>query len=149
VKEYLAAGGWTPYQQPERKKALDGQETWLRERLRRHRGNADMLRQELAIEKAIAVNLRTVERAVKPYRQELEAEARKRRCVLRRRPASTCRSILANACSRSAGRSCASRRSHIRLPQRTAGELVRWAGKCVHEVWRSDQEVLFDDPSRA
>lgn len=32
--------------------------------------------QELAIEKAIAVSLRTVERAVKPYRQELEAEAR-------------------------------------------------------------------------
>jgi hypothetical protein len=44
--------------------------------LRRHRGNADVLRQELAIEKAIAVSLRTVERAVKPYRQELEAEAR-------------------------------------------------------------------------
>ena len=44
VKEYLAAGGWTPYQQPERKKALDGLETWLRERLRRHRGNADVLR---------------------------------------------------------------------------------------------------------
>lgn len=76
VKEYLAAGSWTPYQQPERKKALDGLETWLRERLRRHRGNADVLRQELAIEKAIAVSLRTVERAVKPYRQELEAEAR-------------------------------------------------------------------------
>ena len=76
VKEYLAAGGWTPYQQPERKKALDGLETWLRERLRRHRGNADVLRQEQAIEKAIAVSLRTVERAVKPYRQELEAEAR-------------------------------------------------------------------------
>ena len=44
--------------------------------MRRHRGNADVLRQELAIEKALAVSLRTVERAVKPYRQELEAEAR-------------------------------------------------------------------------
>jgi transposase len=76
VKEYIAAGGWTPYQQPERKKALDGLEPWLRERFRRHRGNADVLRQELAVEKAIAVSLRTVERAVKPYRQELEAEAR-------------------------------------------------------------------------
>jgi|HubBroStandDraft_6_1064221.scaffolds.fasta_scaffold395223_1 transposase len=76
VKDYIAAGGWTPYQQPERKKALDGLEAWLRERLRRHRGNADVLRQELAVEKAIAVSLRTVERAVKPYRQELEAEAR-------------------------------------------------------------------------
>jgi transposase len=48
----------------------------MRERLRQHRGNADVVRQELASEKGIAVSLRTVERAVKPYRQELEAEAR-------------------------------------------------------------------------
>jgi transposase len=52
-----------------------------RERLRRHRGNADVLRQELAFEKAIAVSLRTVERAVKPYRQELELEAEARATV--------------------------------------------------------------------
>jgi transposase len=51
-------------------------EEWLRERLRRHRGNADVIRQELAVEKGIIVSLRTVERAVKPYRQELVAEAR-------------------------------------------------------------------------
>ena len=76
VKGYIAAGGWTPYQQPKRKKALDGLESWLRERLRCHRGNADVLRQELAVEKGIAVSLRTIERAVRPYRQELEAEAR-------------------------------------------------------------------------
>jgi transposase len=44
--------------------------------LRRHRGNADVLRQELAAEKGLTVSLRTVKRAVKPYRQELEAEAR-------------------------------------------------------------------------
>jgi transposase len=76
VKDYIAAGGWTPYRQPERKKALDGLAEWLRERLRRHRGNADVIRQELAVEKGIVVSLRTVERAVKPYRQELAAEAR-------------------------------------------------------------------------
>lgn len=76
VRGYVAAGGWRPYQQAERKKALDGLQTWLRERFRSHRGNADVLRQELATEKGIAVSLRTVERAVKPYRQELEAEAR-------------------------------------------------------------------------
>ncbi len=76
VKDYIAAGGWAPYQQPERKKALDGLEEWLRERLRRHRGNADVIRQELAAEMGIVVSLRTVERAVKPYRRELEAEAR-------------------------------------------------------------------------
>ena len=76
VKDYVAAGGWTPYRQPQRKKALDGQETWLKERLRQHHGNADVIRQELAAEKGIIVSLRTVERAVQRYRQELAAEAR-------------------------------------------------------------------------
>jgi len=76
VRDYIAAGGWTPYRQPRRKKALDGQEAWLRERFRRHRGNADVIRQELAAETGIIVSLRTVERAVQPYRQELAAEAR-------------------------------------------------------------------------
>src|SRR5215475_7482498 len=76
VKSYIAAGDRRRYQQPERKKALDGLESWLRDRFRRHRGNADVLRQELAAEKEIAVSLRTVERAVHPYRQELAAEAR-------------------------------------------------------------------------
>jgi transposase len=76
VKSYIAVGGWTPYRQPDRKKALDGLEPWLREQLRRHRGNADVIRQELASEKTVIVSLRTVERAVKPYRRELEAEAR-------------------------------------------------------------------------
>jgi transposase len=70
VKDYIAVGGWTPYRQPVRKKALDGLEPWLRERLRRHRGNADVIRQELATEKGIIVSIRTVERAVKPYRPE-------------------------------------------------------------------------------
>jgi transposase len=76
AKDYIAAGGWTPYRQPQRQKALDGQEDWLRERLRRHRGNADVIRQELAAEKGIIISLRTVERAVQRYRQELAAEAR-------------------------------------------------------------------------
>jgi len=102
VKEYIAGGGWTPYAQPARKKALDGLETWLRERLRRHRGNADVVRQELTAEKGITVSLRTVERAVKPYRQELEAEARAT-VRFETPPASRCRSTLASAWSRSAG----------------------------------------------
>jgi transposase len=42
----------------------------------RHRGNADVIRQELAAEKSIVVSLRTIERAVQPYRQELAAQAR-------------------------------------------------------------------------
>lgn len=76
VKRYLEAGGWQPFKKPERKKLLDGVEDWLRERLRRHRGNADVVRQELLSEKGIVASLRTVERAVAPYRQELLAEAR-------------------------------------------------------------------------
>lgn len=58
VKRYIEAGGW------------------LRERFRRHRGNADVVRQELAAEEGIVASLRTVQRAVEPYRQELLAEAR-------------------------------------------------------------------------
>ena len=76
VKRYLAAGGWQPFKSPERKKRLDGLEDWLKERFRRHRGNADVIRQELGCEKGIRVSLRTVERAVAPWRRELEAEGR-------------------------------------------------------------------------
>jgi hypothetical protein len=53
AKGYIAVGGWTPYRQPERKKTLDGLEPCLRERLRRLRGNADVIRQELATEGGI------------------------------------------------------------------------------------------------
>jgi transposase len=76
VKRYIEAGGWSVYRQPARRKILDGQETWLRERFERHRGNADVIRQELAIEKSLIVSLRTIERAVAPYRRELAAQAR-------------------------------------------------------------------------
>ena len=40
---------------------MDGLSEWLAERFRRHDGNADVVRQELAMEKGIAVSLRTVE----------------------------------------------------------------------------------------
>ena len=76
VKGYLATGGWQAFQPATRSKKLDGHEEWLRARFRQHRGNADVLRQELVAEKGLAVSLRTVERAVEPYRQELAAEAR-------------------------------------------------------------------------
>lgn len=76
VRRYLAQGGWADYRTPDRSKALDGLEDWLAERFRRHRGNADVVRQELASEKGITVSLRTVERAVAPLRRELMAEAK-------------------------------------------------------------------------
>lgn len=76
VKRYLGLGGWARGRRPERAKALDGLTDWLAERFRRHRGNADVVRQELLAEHGIAVSLRTVERAVAPLRRELAAEAR-------------------------------------------------------------------------
>jgi hypothetical protein len=42
VKRYIEAGGWQPFRQPTRRKLLDGLDDWLRERLRRHRGNAPL-----------------------------------------------------------------------------------------------------------
>ena len=75
VKHYVAAGGSVPFKAPQRAKKLDGHEDWLRERFLRHRGNADVVRQELAAEKGLAVGLRTLQRAVQPFRQALKAEA--------------------------------------------------------------------------
>jgi len=76
VKRYLRRGGWQAYRQPQRATALDGLDGWLAERFRRHRGNADVVRQELAGEHGITVSLRTVERAVTGLRQEMRAEAK-------------------------------------------------------------------------
>ena len=76
VKRYLAAGGWVAYRSPARDARLAGLEAWLEERFRRHRGNAEVIRQELLAEQRIAVSLRTVERAVAPWRRALAAEAR-------------------------------------------------------------------------
>jgi transposase len=76
VKRYLAAGGWVAIRQPRRPRRLDGLEEWLAERFRRHRGNCDVVRQDLQRERGIAVSLRTIERAMAPLRQALRAEAR-------------------------------------------------------------------------
>jgi hypothetical protein len=50
VKVYVAAGGVKLLRAPERRKRLDGLEDWLRERFIRHRGNADVVRQDLLAE---------------------------------------------------------------------------------------------------
>ena len=75
VKGYVAAGGVKPFKSPERPKRLDGLAGWLRERFIRHRGNADVVRQDLLAEKGVAVSRRTLQRAVQAYRQALKAEA--------------------------------------------------------------------------
>ena len=76
VRHWLAHGDWRPCASPSRSTKLDGLSDWLGERFRRHAGNADVVRQELAREKSISVSLRTVERAVAPLRRELIAAAR-------------------------------------------------------------------------
>lgn len=75
VKHYVTAGGPLPFKATRRAKVLDGHEDWLRDRFLRHRGNADVVRQDLIAEKGIAVSLRTLQRAVQPYRRALKAEA--------------------------------------------------------------------------
>lgn len=75
VREYLRQGGWKPMDVVARAGALEPHAEWLAERLRRHRGNADVVRQDLARELGIEVSLRTVQRAVEPLRRELRAEA--------------------------------------------------------------------------
>src|SRR5512143_4099411 len=74
AKRYLRQGGWASCRG--RPSALAGLEGWLAERFRQHRGNADVVRQELAREHGIRVSLRTVERAVADLRRDLLAEAR-------------------------------------------------------------------------
>ncbi|WP_200373438.1 IS21 family transposase [Thiocystis violacea] len=76
VRRYLKAGGAVAYRAPRRRGALAGQETWLREPFLRHRGHCDVVRQLLARERGVAVHVRTVERACRGYRQELEASQR-------------------------------------------------------------------------
>lgn len=72
VKRYLRLGGWRASRMPPRSRKLAGLEAWLVER---HRGNADVVRQELLAEHGIAVSLRTVERAAEPLRQQRRAQA--------------------------------------------------------------------------
>jgi Homeodomain-like domain len=76
VQRYLTTGVWHGYRRRAGRRKLADELDWLRERLIRHRGNADVVRQNLARERDIIVSLRTLERAVAPFRAELAAEAR-------------------------------------------------------------------------
>lgn len=76
VKRYVQQSGWVPYQAPQRPRKLAHLDTWLATQFRQHRGNADVVRQELQKAHGLTVSLRTVERAIQPWRQELDAEAR-------------------------------------------------------------------------
>ena len=76
VRRYVAADGWMAYSRPVRGGKLEDQEAWLKECFFRHRGNAEVVRQDLLRELSIDVSLRTVERAVAPFRRLLTAEAK-------------------------------------------------------------------------
>lgn len=76
VKSYIRQGGWAAYRTPSKTKALDGLEEWLEKTFHQHGGNADVVRQELARIHGIVVSLRTVERSVKPFREQLAALAK-------------------------------------------------------------------------
>ena len=78
VKRYIARAGWVPYGSPRRAATLHGLEDSLKERFFRHRGNAEVVRQDLCRELSIEVSRRTVERAVAGYRRLLAVEAKAR-----------------------------------------------------------------------
>ncbi len=74
VRSYLRQGGWQLYQSPQRPGRLTAHREWLAERFRQHRGNCDVVRQELQREHGVTVSLRTVERAVVHLRREVLAQ---------------------------------------------------------------------------
>ena len=76
VRRYVEADGWMAYSRRAGGGKLEDQEEWLKERFFRHRGNAEVVRQDLLREQSIDVSLRTVERAVAPWRRLLTAEAK-------------------------------------------------------------------------
>jgi transposase len=53
---------------------LEPHRQWIAERLKQHRGNADVVRQDLARELGVRVSLWTVQRAVEHLRRALRAE---------------------------------------------------------------------------
>lgn len=75
VREYLRSGGWKPMDVSGRASILAPHLPWLEQRLRQHKGNADVVRQKLQREFGITVSLRTVQRAVAPMRVALRAQA--------------------------------------------------------------------------
>ncbi len=75
VRSYLRHGGWKPYQAPRRPGRLAPHREWLASAFRQHRGNCDVVRQELQRQHGVTVSLRTVERAVAHLRREVLAQS--------------------------------------------------------------------------
>jgi transposase len=75
VRRYLRQGGWQAYQTQARRGVLAEHAAWLRERFMQHRGNCDVVRQDLQRELGLVVSLRTVERAAAHLRRELQVQS--------------------------------------------------------------------------
>lgn len=75
VRRYLRQGGWQPYESPERPGRLHAHAEWLAAQFRQHRGNCDVVRQELLRVHGVQVSLRTVERSVAHLRREVLAQS--------------------------------------------------------------------------
>ena len=73
VRKYRRQKGWETYGKHRWIGVVDGQCDWLTGRFLAHKGNADVMRQELASDKAIAVSLRTLARAVGQWRLPLRS----------------------------------------------------------------------------
>ena len=56
VRRYVAADGWMAYSRPVRGGKLEDQEAWLKECFFRHRGNAEVVRQDLLRELSTSVD---------------------------------------------------------------------------------------------
>src|SRR6266849_8937211 len=146
VKRYLRMGGWRASRMPTRPQQLMGLEAWLAERFERHRGNADVVRQELVAEHGIAVSLRTVERAVKPLRQQWRAQALA--TVRFETPPGAQlqidfgeRTVIIGGKARAGVLVCGDARilaasARAGISTRAASELVRWDGERLCSVWR-------------
>jgi len=74
VQRYIRQNGWLPYHKPVRHKKLEGLKDWLEERFEKHKGNAAVIQQELLKEHNIHAASRTIQYAVKCFRQKLFAE---------------------------------------------------------------------------
>ena len=69
MRRYVAADGWMAYIRRSGGGKLEDQAAWLKERFFQHGGNAEVVRQDLLREQGVGVSLRTVERAVAPWRR--------------------------------------------------------------------------------
>ena len=75
MRRYIKLGGYKPYVRRKTPQALDAQLPWLRERFTAVRGNAQVLLRELR-ERGFKLGYSTLARVVKPWRDELVAQAR-------------------------------------------------------------------------